>query len=379
MSWIGARFDHGELIGLLTVRTELTGTRAHEGVLSVGTFNVSSPTARNTRAKLLENLARTPQIDWGRLVEEFAIRVLESSKTGNAAIDLRSVPRSGAVDVIDVHGLRVLDRHPMIAFGDGGTAKSLLTLFIGGELARRGLKVLYADWELSPEDHRDRLEDLFGPDMPQMFYARCSRPMTAEVDRLRRLVREHSIDYLLCDSVAFACDGRPEDAEVASRYFQCLRQIGVGSWNIAHTNKSDESDRKPFGSAFWHNGARATWNVKASESSRDRQRLTVGLYNRKSNLTALLPAVGFQLTFGSGRTSVAPVDVAQVEDLAGELPIWRRILHAVQREPQTLAELAETLGEKVTSIERIVRGKKHVFTTVRAAGMPARIALVTRE
>ena len=228
-----ARFDHGELIGLLTVRTELTGTRAHEGVLSVGTFNVSSPTARNTRGKLLENLARTPQIDWGRLVEEFAIRVLESTKTGNAAVDLRSVPRSGPVDVIDVHGLRVLDRHPMIAFGDGGTAKSLLTLFIGGELARRGLKVLYADWELSPEDHRDRLEDLFGADMPQMFYARCSRPMTAEVDRLRRLVREHSIDYLLCDSVAFACDGRPEDAEVASRYFQCLRQIGIGSWNIA--------------------------------------------------------------------------------------------------------------------------------------------------
>ena len=84
--------------------------------------------------------------------------------------------------MLDVHGIQILDRHPVFGFGDGGCGKSLLSLWIGGELQRRGLMVLYVDWELSAEDHRDRLERLFGDDMPAMLYARCARP------RPRRLI-----------------------------------------------------------------------------------------------------------------------------------------------------------------------------------------------
>ena len=159
-------------------------------------------------------------------------------------------------DTVEVHGIRLLDRHPVILFGDGGVAKSYLALFFAGELVRRGLRVLYADWELDAGDHSDRLQRLFGADAPQVMYARCVRPMTYEAERLARLVRQHKCDYIVCDSVVFACDGPPEAAESAQRYFQALRQIGVGSLNLAHTTKSDDADKKPFGSAFWHNGAR---------------------------------------------------------------------------------------------------------------------------
>ncbi|HXG69798.1 MAG TPA: hypothetical protein VNJ04_14320, partial [Gemmatimonadaceae bacterium] len=76
------RFDHGELIGQLTVRTDLTGARTFQGVLSVGTLNCSSPTARKTRANQLAELACAPQIDFLRLVEEFAIRVHTAMRTG---------------------------------------------------------------------------------------------------------------------------------------------------------------------------------------------------------------------------------------------------------------------------------------------------------
>ena len=371
------RFDRGDLIGLLTVRTALAGARTYAGVLNAGTMNLSSTTARNTRAKQLLDLSRAPQIDWLRLMEELSIRTLTAVRDGATALDLRTITRAAAVDSLDVDGIRILERHPIFWFGDGGAGKSLLALYIGGELARRGLKVLYADWELEGEDHRDRFESLFGAAMPALFYARCSRPMTAEADRLRRLVRQHDIDYLICDSVAFACDGRPEDAEVAARYFQCLRQIGVGSLNVAHTNKSDESDKKPFGSAFWHNGARATWNVKLSETTDTPGEITVGCYNRKANLSTRQPAVGFRIEFGA-RTRIGRVDLAHVDDLAAGLSLRQRIRSAVTRQPQTLASLAEQLSANVESLNRTVRKHRDTFSRVTGSDGVARIALVER-
>lgn len=315
------RRDHGELIGQLTARTGLSGARTFQGTLSVGTLNLSSHTARSTRAKQLAELSRAPQIDWLRLLEELAIRVVNAERAGGPAVDLRTFQPASESDSIDVHGVRLFDRHPIIGFGDGGAAKSLLALYFAGTIAQQGLRVGYCDWELTGEDHRTRLGALFGADMPEILYLRCARPMTSEAERITRLVREHKIDYLICDSISFACDGRPEDAEVAARYFQALRQIGIGSFNVAHVNKSEDGDQKPFGSAFWHNGARGTWNFKLSSTNEGGREITVGLYNRKTNIGAKLPAVALRITFDADRTRVAPISMATVEDLAAKLPL----------------------------------------------------------
>jgi len=61
---------------------------------------------------------------------------------------------------------------------------------------------------------------------------------------------------VILDSVAFACEGPPEAAETAAAYYWALRLLGVGSTSIAHITKAEGGDQKPFGSAFWHNGAR---------------------------------------------------------------------------------------------------------------------------
>jgi hypothetical protein len=45
------RRERHELHGELTVTTTMAGARAIDGVLSTGTFNLSSPTARTHRAK----------------------------------------------------------------------------------------------------------------------------------------------------------------------------------------------------------------------------------------------------------------------------------------------------------------------------------------
>lgn len=377
------RLERGDLWGTLTARTTLTGARTYNGVLSAGSINLSSVDTRHKRARQFADLARAPQIDFLRLLESFAYRVHDAVRIGDGAVNLRDVPPGEPVDTLDVHGIQILDKHPIFPFGDGGCGKSLLALWLGGELIRRGLTVMYVDWELSAEDHRNRLERLFGPDMPSMLYARCARPMTAEVDRLRRLVRQHGVDYIICDSVAFACDGRPEDAEVATRYFQCLRQIGVGSMNIAHTNKSEESDKKPFGSSFWHNGARATWNIKLADGSHPRE-ITVAGFNRKANLGPKLPAVGFKIGFGTDRTDVMRVSLADVEEFASSLPLHQRIESAIREaggKPRTYAELADELDVKADSIIKAVKRHPKTFTRITQGADDGvqRIALVERR
>src|SRR6185369_3527639 len=108
-------------------------------------------------------------------------------RNGKPAVDLRALSKATSDDTLEIDGLSLLRRHPSIIFGDGGAAKSYTCLYLAGRLAERGMQVALFDWELAGEDHRDRLERLFGPDMPKIIYARCERPLVYEVDRLRRI------------------------------------------------------------------------------------------------------------------------------------------------------------------------------------------------
>jgi hypothetical protein len=374
------RRDRGELIGELSVSCGLPGTRSADGGLSVADFNLSSARARTERAKILVDRSAAPDIDWSGLVEDLCQRVLAAERNGRPAILLRDLPRPTADEDLNVGGLRLLRRHPVCIFGDGGALKSYLGLWIGAQLARRGLRVLYADWEFAGEDHRDRLERIEGEDMPELWYLRAERPTVAEVDRLRRIVREERIDYAILDSVAFACDGPPEAAEVAASYFRAVRRIGVGSLHVAHVNRSDTNDQKPFGSTFWHNGFRSTWFAKRSDTTPDSGSVTVGLYNRKANLGPLLAAVGYRVTFGDERTTIAPTDLADVTELAAGLPLWQRMVGLLRTGSMTMVEMASDLDVKVDSVSKAVRRGEHkVFTRIPGPDGIYRIGLLTRE
>ncbi len=216
------------------------------------------------------------------------------------------------------------------------------------------------DWELCGEDHRDRLERLFGNPMPRILYCRCERPLTSEADRLRRIVHEHGVDYAIYDSIAFACDGPPEAAEVAGRYFRSVCEIGIGSLHIAHVNKSDDHDRKPFGSTFWHNGSRSTWYVQAAEPASDGV-LRLGFFNRKTNLGPIRQPAGFLVKFGPERTEFLRSDVADTPDLARKLSVRQqmyRILSGGVRSPE---EIAEEIEAEIETVKRTIRRNKTDF------------------
>jgi hypothetical protein len=166
----------------------------------------------------------------------------------------------------------------------------------------------------------------FPDGMPRILYARCERPLVYEVDRLRRIVRDNGIEFSVFDSVAFACDGPPEAAEVARRYFRAVRQIGGGSLHIAHVSKAEGADNKPFGSTFWHNGARSTWFDEVTRFRR--------------------------------------TDVADSPDLAGQLTVRQRMAALLRKGAMAPAAIAEEMEAKADTIERTARRYKEQFIVI---------------
>jgi hypothetical protein len=358
------RRERSELVGELSVRCDLPGALTVDGNLSIADFNLSSARARLDRAKYLAGRARARDVDWVALVEEFCQKVLQADRAGQPAVDLRTLPAPTAEDDLHVEGLHLLRRHPMILFGDGGAAKSYLSLYLAGRLVERGMRVAFFDWELAGEDHRVRLERLFPDGMPRILYVRCERPLVYEADRLRRIVSEHDIEFSIYDSVAFACDGPPEAAEVAGRYFRAVRQIGGGSLHTAHISKGDNSDLKPFGSAFWHNMARSTWYAQVVNGESNSETLSLGLFNRKANLGRLQAPIGFSITFAEDRTTFRRTDVADTPDLAAQLTVRQRMAALLRKGAMAPEEIAEQIDAEVATVKRTARRYKEQFTVI---------------
>lgn len=356
------RRERHELFGELLVLCDLPGSRTINGnTLSVGDFNFSSVRARQDRAKLLGiRAASNGKLDWYAYLEDFCQRILMAEREGDPAVDLRTVTRPAPDDDFYLDGLVLPRRHPSILFGDGGTGKSYIALWTAGRLVAQGYTVALFDWELDSENHRDRLERLF-PVMPKVLYARCEAPITQELDRLRKVVTDHKVDYAIYDSIAFACNGRPEDAEIAGQYFRAVRSIGCGSLHIAHINKSEDSDKKPFGSSFWYNGARMIWYAQAAERADEHDPLRVGLFNRKCNLGSLKAPVSFTLTFSPSQTLFQRANLSDSPDLAVKLSIRQRMTFMLKRGSMEINEIADELDADPQTVQRTVRRYRDQF------------------
>lgn len=362
----------GETSGELTIYTTgLADTR----LLHRTRINLLSTMSQERLAKYLTARTKHLGLPWDELLAEACQNVLSLYRAGEPAILLRDAPDVPGAGVQLVPPVLVEDGATFL-FGDGGVGKSQLALALAASLhTGRPLvadlepstckRVAFLDWEWTAPVHRRRLARLWPleEELPDLVYVPMRLPLREEHDRLRRIVRDQGIEYLVLDSVALAAGGEPESAEVAISFFAALRAIGLPSLCVAHvTNAAAKTSAdRPFGSAFWHNSARATWYVKRGDAS-SAGRLLVGLYNRKANDAPLAPPMGLAISSEDDQTTISRADVRDEPDLNAERPMRLRLADELRTGPALVPDLAAALDADADTVRRTLnRGKARQF------------------
>jgi hypothetical protein len=379
------RREYRQLHAEVDVLCDWAGASRHNSSLSRADLNLSSQTARRGLAKYCAERAHTKpdDFDWMGLVDATCIEVIAADRAGEAPIILDDAPDLEDRD-FSVHGIQIPADSTSMLIAHGDTLKSLLLLLFLGTLALRGIAVLYLDWEWSADRHKRRKRRLFGFErLDTLHYLRCHAPLAVEADRIRRYCDQHQIAFVGGDSVAFACDGKLADDDTAIRFHRvCANDLPPSLWT-AHVPKSTvgpdaRATVGPFGSVFFSNLCRMTWQVKKQVGASD-DLVTVALLPEKQNDGARVGTVGLEFDFAPDQITVRNVNIATVDGLADKLPLNVRIEHALKPGPMTLVALADELGAKADSIDKAVRRGAGTFTKVLGQDGIHRIALVSRR
>jgi hypothetical protein len=370
-----------------------SGVNGSSALVSRSRLNLTSTRSREEIAKQLTG--RLSGLNWSVLLERTSWKVVDPHRMGRPAILLRDAkpPPGGTVLMrTPSGGTLLLAKDRALGFGDGGNAKSLLGLAFGlsihtgrplvaGIKPTTTLRTALLDFEWNEIPHERRMRLLWGAgELPDLVYVACDAegPLTHQVDRLRSIFNAYRIEYAIVDSVALACDGKPEDADVALRFFQALAQLEVGSFSLAHINRIGDED-KPFGSVFWHNSARATWFIKKVQEVGGKS-LDLGLYQRKLNDGPLSAPFGLHLDFSADRTVISHTDLTAVPDLAARLTAKQRIIPTLFGGALTFEEIAEKTGIPEGTIRKTVdRSIGNPFTIITGDDGLQRVGLGARQ
>jgi 5S rRNA maturation endonuclease (ribonuclease M5) len=194
----------------------------------------------------------------------------------------------GDVDAVQPEPLLLDYLHPhehTILYGDGGTGKGVIAAWWVAQLvAAEDKRVLIVDYEAHAQhEWRPRLE-AFLTEMKaeskmstHVYICQPTKPIWEVGDWLRDMARRVQADYIVVDSVTYACIKDVEVAETAIKYSGTIARLGLPVLSLGHVTKADANPRHPFGSVYWSNGARVTIAVSRLDNG-DRK-----LMNFKSN------------------------------------------------------------------------------------------------
>tara|TARA_R110002020_G_scaffold77761_7_gene196239 strand:- start:10477 stop:11721 length:1245 start_codon:yes stop_codon:yes gene_type:complete len=253
---------------------------------------------------------------------------------------------------------------PTLIFGDGGMGKStlavaMLTMVQAGVPVGDSFKVvqgncLVLDYEASWEETWRRNADVIrGSNLPKesmVHYRFCSAPLATEVNDLRHVIRDLNISVVLVDSAGPACGGEPENAQNTLQYFAALRSLSdfdrpVTTITLAHVSKGQGGRNGPFGSVYWTNLPRNTFELKKSQK-RGSDYIDLALHHRKTNIGQLREPLGLRMTWENGIT-LEPLDIKAHAGL-GNGGYGERAELALRNPANidglTLEELAEEMG-----------------------------------
>lgn len=217
-----------------------------------------------------------------------------------------------------------------LLFGDGGTGKTYFCLRLALSLAtgkdflgytpNEATGTLFLDYEDNEKTASFRLSRLcadpelsLDPKIAKRFiryFNPQGAPLHVIVPALKKIIAEHHIGLILVDSVASACGAEPEKAESASAYYNALKSLNITSLSIAHVVKTEGVKQdKAFGSVFWHNLARNTWNIQGEEDPEEdhttlgavmgERSKQLGMFHRKFNSGPKSRPINTKIIYGT--------------------------------------------------------------------------------
>jgi hypothetical protein len=173
---------------------------------------------------------------------------------------------------------RIAPEGHTIIFGPGGAGKGLITCSWLVKYADQGGRALVLDFEDHPEEWARRVHGLGGPEAAEaILHVSPFRAGKVEWQDFYEAADKHEASLVVIDSVAYAVPGAdPSEAKAATAYSALIQPFGRPVLSLAHMNRAGDL-RYPFGSVFWHAGARLTWSADP-----DAERGTK-IQNRKAN------------------------------------------------------------------------------------------------
>ncbi len=289
-----------------------------------GRINIVSVSAREGYARQLgKSLGKN--VLWEMLLSTACAAIIEYLASRDLSIDLSEVSDEEAPTLFPP--FLVKDGANLI-FGDGGTGKTFFCLRTAismatglpfmGHTPKEVTGTLFVDYEDNEKTASYRLSRLCADPELKLdpvilkksirYFNPQAAPLYSIVPALKKIIKQHNIGLILVDSVASACGSEPEKAESASRYYNALKSLGITSLSIAHVTKTvGEVQKYAFGSVFWHNLARNTWNIQGEEDA-DEDKTTLGvvmgekskqlgLFHRKCNNGAKSRPINIKIVY----------------------------------------------------------------------------------
>ena len=193
-----------------------------------------------------------------------------------------------------------------------------------GKLYPEHSNVLYLDYEVDQQDMTNRFHALcegLGVQAPDLHYRNQFVSVAKDEDRIRDIVAELDIGFVIIDSAAAACGGEPENASIAAQYWNSLSSLGCTTLTIAHVSKAEAHERgtsTPYGSVFWRNYARNAWEIKKNNTS-NKLETHFGLTQTKINSGAGDRPRNFKFIFDNAKlattVNVVETDVTENDNL----------------------------------------------------------------
>ncbi len=359
----------------------ISSTIPKAGHLHQAQFNFSSSMARSKLAKDL--LARDEKVKWEDILEVLCVKITAMYRQGAPVTTLWSLDELQKPEYL-VYPFLLKGEINMI-FGEGGSGKSYLTLYLAAilalQMARNPLELapatygqtihtLLLDWETHSDIIGWRWKlvvnglGMAGENVG-LPYRECHLPLVDDLEAIQGAIEETKADLVIIDSLGMAAGGDINQQQIATGLMNAIRALKKTALVIHHTAKN-ATKATPFGSAYLTNTSRSIFQISKTQLSSDTETISV-LSPYKFNYSGKLSPVGVRIGFSDLATNFERVDASTIPDLMGVYSVTDQITATLEEFGeislgQILEHRTELNSDEVETALRLGKDTKYVAT-----------------